>query len=211
MDFNVWLAFTITELALSFTPGPAVLLVSSQGLKYGVRASNFGAFGISTANLIYFTLSALGLSAIILEAKDLFDVIKIAGACYLIFLGIKGVYYSLVKTDSKQKSESVAITVKNSHTFLQAFVTQLSNPKAIIFFASLLPQFVNPHENIIFQMSIFALTTIGTETFILMGYGWLGAKGRDTVHQNPKIMKWVDRLAGTILIAIGVNLFLTKR
>jgi len=211
MDFNIWIAFTITELVLSFTPGPAVLLVSSQGLKYGVRGSNFGALGISTGNLIYFTVSALGLSALILQAKEVFDLLKIAGACYLIFLGGKGIYKSLRSSDDKAITLPAHGSVARLHTFSQALVTQLSNPKAIIFFASLLPQFVDPQGNIVFQMSIFALTTIGTETFILMGYGWLGAKGRQAVNQNPKVMRWIDRAAGTILIGIGINLFLIKR
>jgi homoserine/homoserine lactone efflux protein len=211
MDFNIWIAFTITELVLSFTPGPAVLLVTSQGMKFGARASYYGAVGISIANLIYFTVSAFGLSALILEAKNTFDIIKIVGACYLIFLGVKGIYQSIVKQSIEAQWSLTMNRVSSSHTFAQAIITQLSNPKAIIFFASLLPQFVDPHGNIILQMSIFALTTIGTETFILMGYGWLGAKGGQAVNQNPNFMKWIDRVAGTILIGIGINLFFIKR
>lgn len=211
MDLNIWLAFTITELALSFTPGPAVLLVSSQGLKYGARASYFGAVCISAANLIYFSLSAAGLSALILRARNIFEVIQIAGACYLLFLGVKGIYQSFKSKTGQAPALSNTEPVASSHTFMQAIVTQLSNPKAIIFFASLLPQFVNQHSNIVLQMSIFALTTVGTETFILTGYGWLGAKGRKAAQQNPNVMKGIDRIAGTILIGIGIHLFFMKK
>src|SRR6476661_3973002 len=94
MDLKIWFAYLATDILISLTPGPAVILVSTQGLKYGAKPSYFGSFGISSAELIYFILSAFGLSTVILNAGHLFEYIKIAGALYLLWLGAGMLYNS---------------------------------------------------------------------------------------------------------------------
>jgi homoserine/homoserine lactone efflux protein len=209
MDFNIWLAYVVTEFLLSVTPGPAVLLISSPGMKYGAKTSYFGSLGISTGNLVYFALSAFGLGALIVRASDIFEIIKFLGACYLVFIGLKMVYNTLKR--AQHAVDDTPVKPKRSgNAFFNAFVTQISNPKAIIFFVSLLPQFVNPQYNVFYQFSILALTTIVMETMILAFYGWLSAKGSTSLRNNPKIMKWIDRVGGGILVGIGINLFFLK-
>jgi threonine/homoserine/homoserine lactone efflux protein len=89
MTIKLLTIFAITEFFLSLTPGPAVLLVISQGMKNGFKSSIRGAIGILTGNAIYFGLSALGLGALLLASATLFQVIKWIGAAYLIFIGLK--------------------------------------------------------------------------------------------------------------------------
>src|SRR5688500_4861918 len=83
------LLFAATELLLSLTPGPAVLLVVSQGIRRGFRSSTRGAAGILTGNAIYFALSAAGLGALLIASKQVFDILQIIGAAYLALLGLK--------------------------------------------------------------------------------------------------------------------------
>lgn len=208
MELNVWLFYLLTDFLLSITPGPAVMLVSTQGFKYGVKPSYYGSFGISSGNLLYFILSALGLGTIILTAGNLFDYIKIGGAVYLICTGVLMYYKSFksrltvdIKIDSSQN---------NFKSFIQGFITQAANPKAIIFFVAFLPQFIDKDKNIAIQFTIMAMTTIIMETFILMFYGWIAANGKSKIGQNSKISKWQDRIAGSILIGLGVNLIFMK-
>ena len=144
MEFKIWFAYLVTDLLLSLTPGPAVILVTSQGLKYGARPSYFGSFGISSVELIYFILSAFGLGTLILNAGHLFEYIKIAGALYLLWLGGGLLYHSFKKV--AVISYSVEHTQDNIDSFIQGFVTQVANPNAIIFFVALLPQFVDPYR-----------------------------------------------------------------
>ncbi len=209
MDFEIWLAYLVTLLLVSIAPGPSVILIVSQGFRYGVETSNFGALGVSAANLLFFILSALGLSALLKEASDVFYFIKIAGAAYLVFIGLKMVLASLKKeSDSSIVQEVTAKTYKEA--FVNAFVTQISNPKAIIFFLALLPQFINPRHSMIYQFGIFAFTHIFIETLILMGYGWLGSTSATTLKDSKNTMKWVDRVGGAVLVLIGLNLFFMK-
>jgi homoserine/homoserine lactone efflux protein len=91
VSWEAWLLVTLTEAALCFTPGPAVLLVLSQGLARGTRASIFSNLGILAGNTFYFALSATGLGAVLLASSDLFSAVRWLGAAYLIWLGIAAV------------------------------------------------------------------------------------------------------------------------
>jgi homoserine/homoserine lactone efflux protein len=208
MDLNVWLLYLVTEFILTITPGPAVLLVTAHGMKFGSRSGCFGALGISTSNLIYFMLSALGLGAVIIAAGDLFFWIRMAGAIYLITTGTM-----MIKQSFQQKQVSV-MDIKayqsNRKSYLQGFITQIVNPKAIIFFVALLPQFVNPDGNIFIQFTILASTTIIMETFVLILFAWLASEGRKFLSQQCIIRNWQDKLAGSILVGLGINLLFVK-
>ena len=200
--------YLVAEFFLALTPGPAVMLVSAQGFKYGAKPSYFGACGISLGNLMYFVLSALGLGAIILAAGNLFFYIKLAGALYLICSGFLMVYGSF---KSKEEGQIQANQGQNNFkSFIQGFTTQVANPKAIVFFVALLPQFIDQTKNIAVQFSILALTTTIMETFILMGYGWVAANGKKFGEKNKNVSKWQDRIAGSVLVGLGVNLFFIK-
>ena len=209
MEFKIWFAYLVTDLLLSLTPGPAVILVTSQGLKHGARPSYFGSFGISSVELIYFILSAFGLGTLILNAGHLFEYIKIAGALYLLWLGGGLLYHSFKKV--AVIPHSVEHTQDNIDSFIQGFVTQVANPNAIIFFVALLPQFVDPSKSIVFQFIVYGLTTLIMDTLILMLYGWLGSRGKKLAGQNRTVKKWQERISGLVLIGICINLFFIKR
>jgi len=208
MELKVWIIYLLTEFLLSITPGPAVMLVSTQGFKYGAKPSYYGALGISSGNLIYFILSAFGLGALILAAGNLFLYIKIAGAVYLIGTGILMIYnsFKIGVTEVHQ----IEINQNIFRSFMQGFMTQVANPKAIIFFVALLPQFLDQTKNITVQFFILALTTIIVETIVLMTYGWIAANGKMIVGKAKSVAKWQDRVAGSILIGLGINLFFVK-
>jgi homoserine/homoserine lactone efflux protein len=208
MELKIWFFYFITELILSITPGPAVLLVSAQGFKYGAKSSYLGSLGISTGNLMYFVLTSFGLGALILTAGNLFLYIKYAGAIYLIISGLIMIYNSLYRIP-KVKS-NILVNQNNFKFYIQGFITQAANPKAIIFFVALIPQFLDNSKNVTIQFTIMALTTIIIESFVLMTYGWLAANGERKIRQNQLLTKWKDRIAGSILIGLGLNLIFTK-
>jgi homoserine/homoserine lactone efflux protein len=191
------LLFAATELLLSATPGPAVLLVISQGIRRGYRSSTRGAAGILTGNAIYFTLSAAGLGALLIASKRVFDILQIAGAAYLVLIGLK----MLIKpgrVDAQEIEDS-----GNAGSFVQGLLTQLSNPKAIVFFTALLPQFVDPAKPIAIQLLILGVISILVELPILLLYGYAADRGRARYGKHAPLF---ERLAGTCLIAAGAKL-----
>ncbi len=162
-------------------------------MKYGTRGSVYGACGISSGNLFYFIVSALGLGTLIATAGELFEYIKYAGALYLIIVGIL-----MIKHSFREQQEVIVQQedVQHWRLFTQAFITQISNPKAIIFFVALLPQFINPAGNIPLQFTILGLTTIVMETWILIFYGWLADKGKRLMKQKFEVRETTGQDCG---------------
>ncbi|HEV7715900.1 MAG TPA: LysE family translocator [Steroidobacteraceae bacterium] len=202
MTWTLWIAFFVTETALCFTPGPAVLLVLSQALTRGALRAIWSICGILAANTLYFVLSATGLGAILMASYDLFFVIKWAGAAYLVWLGVCA-FVGKSRVMSVEAGERAPIS--GSRLFLNGFILQMANPKALVFFTALLPQFINPDAAIIPQMTILALTSVVIEFFVQLFYAVLA--GRVThLATRPRFATITNRVAGTLLIGAGVGM-----
>jgi threonine/homoserine/homoserine lactone efflux protein len=189
------LLFAATELLLSMTPGPAVLLVVSQGMRRGFASSRRGAAGILTGNAVYFALSAAGLGALLIASKRVFDVLQIAGAAYLVLIGLKMAFLP-----SRRVDESSSL---REGSFLQGLVTQLANPKAIVFFTALLPQFVDSSQPMTRQFVILGVTSILVELPVLLLYGLAADRGRAVYGKHARL---IERLSGACLLAAGAKL-----
>ncbi|HEX8411160.1 MAG TPA: LysE family translocator [Thermoanaerobaculia bacterium] len=198
MPFAHLFLFAATELLLSLTPGPAVLLVVSQGMRRGAAVSRRGAAGILTGNAIYFALSAAGLGALLIASKRVFDVLQLAGAAYLVLLGVKMLLWPGREEVSLEVSEG-----RGTKAFMQGLLTQLANPKAIVFFTALLPQFVDPAKPVAMQFVILGVISIVVELPVLLLYGYAADHGRAIYGKHAPL---VERLAGACLVAAGAKL-----
>src|SRR5436853_49218 len=145
MTFETWFLFVVTEGVLSMTPGPAVLFVLSQAIRRGPAKSVWASLGILSANAMYFALSATSLGAIIVASYNLFFWIKWIGAAYLIYLGLQ-CFFS--KSSILSLPEAEARAVSGSRIWRDAFLLQSANPKALLFFTAILPQFIEPDYSI---------------------------------------------------------------
>jgi homoserine/homoserine lactone efflux protein len=187
MTFETWLLFLIMETALSLSPGPAVFYVVSQGIRAFPRAVP-ATLGILSANACYFALSATSLGALIAASARFFTIAKWTGAAYLIYLGIKSLRsaaasHSIALTGTSSPADRDALgggppgvdTRGNDRRqiYLGALSLQLSNPKALLFFLALLPQFIDTQRAVAPQMLILAATSMLPECCILLAYGWL--------------------------------------
>jgi homoserine/homoserine lactone efflux protein len=203
MTFKTWLLFLAMETALSLSPGPAVFYVVSQGVRGALRRTLPAAAGILTANGLYFALSATSLGAMIAASARFFTVAKWVGAVYLIYLGIKALR-------SAGSMHSVALGVEGAGNegdlrgvYLGALTLQLANPKALLFFLALLPQFIDPSVSVAPQMLILAATSMLPELCILTTYGWLAHRA---VHASTRfgvtgnMNRWLARIEGAGLL-----------
>jgi len=210
MSLRLLVLFALTELLLSLTPGPAVLLVISQGIRRGFSPSISSALGILTGNAIYFVLSAIGLGVLLNASAPLFEVIRWVGAAYLIITGLR----ILLSTFRQPKTDSDGNVAKEAVNRPQAFayglLTQLLNPKAIVFFTALLPQFVSTEANLPMQFGVLAVTSIAVEFLVLALYGYFADKSRVLIAKG-RYASWSDRIAGTCLIGVGFSLVLAPR
>jgi homoserine/homoserine lactone efflux protein len=207
MSWNVWTLFAVTETALCLSPGPAVLLVLSQGLARGTAASVWSNLGILAGNALYFAISATGLGALLLTSYEAFSLVRWAGAGYLIWLGV---------TTFRGRSSVLSVAPASApasrpgRMLLNGFILQAANPKALVFFTALLPQFIDPHADVAVQVGILAATSIVIEFFVLLGYGALA--GRLTpLATRPRFSTLANRVAGSLLVTAGVGLTALRR
>lgn len=206
MSLSTWIVFTITEIVLCLTPGPAVLFVVSQGLRYGGRKSLWANAGILAGNTAYFVLSAIGLTAIIATSQSLFTAIKYAGAAYLVILGILTI---LGRGAALGQQGGDPARVHGASLLGRGFILQAANPKALVFFTALLPQFVNPSGSVAMQMVILGVTSVVVEFFVLAAYG-IGAGRAAAAAANPRFARAANYASGGLLIAAGTGLALAR-
>ncbi len=205
--------FIFAELLLCFSPGPAVLLTISQSMRNGLSAGIWSMLGILAANSLYFILSAIGVGALIITSASLFSIVKYIGAAYLVYMGASMIWPLMkhFKNGSADEGELQSIDTKiggKGSAFSRGFIIQASNPKNLVFFVALLPQFVNPalagEISLTLQFSILAIISILIELGVLLVYIGLSIKLAKWV--KAKAMLWIDGAAGIFLIIIGIGL-----
>jgi homoserine/homoserine lactone efflux protein len=188
------LVFIGAELIFSLTPGPTVMLITAYGFKGGLRDALAAIAGTQTGNTLWYVICVTGLGALVTASPLLFHSIKLAGAAYLIWLGAVSLWKSW------RAGEDAAGPKLMGKPYLQATLTQLGNPKAILFFGALVPQFLDTHSALLPQYVIMFVVTFVGESIILTGYGWLAAAGgRVAAHAV-----WRERISGAVLLTLGV-------
>jgi homoserine/homoserine lactone efflux protein len=206
MTWEAWSVFTVTTAVLCLTPGPAVLFVVSQGLGRGTVPALRASLGIIAGNTLYFTLSATGVGAVLLASWDLFVTIKWLGAGYLLWLGVRTAFgHSTLGTVLPARTPDAA-----ARPFARAFLVQASNPKALVFFTALVPQFVDPAGSVALEVAILGATTVAIELPVLAAYGALAARSA-RLMSRPRFVAWTERAAGALLIAAGVRMARLRR
>ena len=195
------------EFVLCLTPGPAVLYVISSGLRAGARKSIASILGILAANAVYFAISATGVGALLVASYNLFFAVKWIGAAYLVYVGLMALFG---KSEIMPAEEGTPTTIGGWRLFRDGFILQASNPKAIVFFTALLPQFINPHGRVVTQVLILAITSAIIEFFVLLGYGSAAGRASALAHQ-PRYATWTNRVAGVLLIGAGAGLAALRR
>jgi homoserine/homoserine lactone efflux protein len=206
MDLSVWITYLITTIILSLSPGPGVFSSISSGLHHGFRLGLWNGVGMQVANMILVAIVSLGLGAILLASETLFTAIKWLGVIYLVYLGVV-TWRSEARRFEEDKDD-------NAHTarevFLRGFFVNLTNPKGIIFFAAILPQFIDIARPQMQQYLIFAGTTFAADLVIMMGYTALAAKVL-RVMRDERHLRWVNRGLGGAFVAAGLALASFRR
>jgi threonine/homoserine/homoserine lactone efflux protein len=201
VSLEVWALFVLTESLLCLTPGPAVLLVVAQALTRGAAASGWATLGILTGNALYFALSATGLGAVLLASYELFSIVRWLGAAYLIWLGLRAL---VGRRTARSLAPGATGTAGRRRTFVNGFVLQTANPKALLFFVALLPQFIEPTGPVAVQVLVLAVTSVTIELAVLLAYG-VAAGRLHALAVNPRFARLADGVAGTMLVTAGVG------
>jgi homoserine/homoserine lactone efflux protein len=202
VTFKTWLLFFAMEGALSLSPGPAVFYVVSQSTRGDLRRTLAATAGILSANGLYFIMSATSLGAILAASARFFAVAKWVGAAYLVYLGIRALR-SAGMSRSVNLEPVAASNLSLRRVFIGALTLQLANPKALLFFLALLPQFIDLSADVVPQMLILTATSMIPEFFILLGYGWLAnraVRASARFGVSGRMNRWLGWIEGAGLL-----------
>ncbi len=211
MEFDSWLLFSSIALMATLTPGPAILLVSSHSVSFGIRPSVATMFGNISGLFVMALLSVMGLSAIILHSAPIFTTVKLIGAAYLIYLGIKlwrnGMLAEPIPAAVEQRAQQAPKTLK---LYTQGLLVALSNPKAIAFCTALFPQFIQQNEPMLQQFSILIVTFMFLSFSCLFGYAMV-ADGGKKYSARVGFPKVFGKIFGAAFIGSGILLATASR
>lgn len=201
------IVFMAAAVALNVTPGPSILYVMSRSVGQGRTAGLVSALGLGTGSLIHAGAAALGLSVILAYSPLAYTVVKYLGAGYLVSLGVR-----ILIVRDRQLSTAVLAHVSLTRVFWQGVVTELLNPKIVLFFMSFLPQFVDPARGSVAGQTLFlGLLFHVTGVPINMLVAVVGGAIASWLSQNPVFARVRNGLAGAVLIGLGVRLALSER
>ncbi len=202
-NFSLFLSITFI---VSASPGPVMLSCMTNGGRLGLRKAFVGMLGASAGNLCLVVLSALGLGLIISQNDILFNVIKWGGAAYLVFLGVQ-----IMRTPIalEQKSSTASLDTTKS-LWWSSFFISVSNPKGLIYFGALFPQFIAYHQPLAAQFLILTLTFLVTDLIWMFIYALAGNSIMRWL-KTPKHQTWFNALSGLVLIAAGIFMALSGK
>jgi len=209
MTLHFIFLYSMTVFIASILPGPSMLLALTHGMQYGARKTIASALGNVTVTLIQASISIAGLGTILVASESIFNLIKWAGAIYLIYIGL-----SLFFSSNLLISQHDADQPEKLHTlrkmFLQAALVTAGNPKAILFFTAIFPQFIDPDSAYLFQSCIL----LGLGSAIAFGCFMIYAiSGQNVVSLFSKasIGKYLKRIIGSTFIGAGIGLAVSNK
>jgi homoserine/homoserine lactone efflux protein len=205
MSVDLWLGFLLAAIVISLTPGPGAVTSMSAGLQHGYWVALRAILGLQAALLIQLVIVAGGLGVLLATSALVFDLVKIAGAAYLIWLGIQK-----WRTPISAVGETGVAPVAPSGLFLQGLLVNLSNPKAILFIAALVPQFVDPGSPQWPQFLLIGLTMCAVDMVVMSGYALLVWRLRRWLR-DARALRMQNRLFGGFFITAGLVLGASSR
>lgn len=197
-------AFVAVSVVVICTPGPDTALIIRNTLSGGRRGGIVTAIGIISGIAIWTLAASAGVAALLSASEPVFRALQIAGAAYLVYLGLQTIVSALSKRPDRELRSAGAPMLRPKRTFRQGLLSNLGNPKIAVFFVSLLPQFVSDGSE-----SFLALAVLGI-AFSLMGLAWLTlyavVVARAGQFLRGRVRRAIDAVTGTILVAFGIRL-----
>ncbi len=201
--------FLLAGILLNLTPGNDTIFILSRSIAQGKQAGIMSVLGIATGSLIHTTLAALGLSIIIAKSIVVFNIIKYAGAAYLIYIGYK------MLTDRSQLNMNAELSNKKTKLikiYLDAVITNVLNPKVALFFIAFLPQFIDPaYKNTVLPFMILGISFTITGTVWCLTLAGFASFISDKLKQNKKLSSYINKTCGVVLIGLGIKMAFTGR
>ncbi len=208
MSLQTWWLFVVMTFVVSATPGPNMLLVLSHSARFGLRSATATMLGCMVSLLAMMSISAAGLGALLKLFPAVFDALRLTGAAYLAYLGVKS-WCATVPDHPEGAPKVTEPLVKLAALFRQGMLVAASNPKAILFAVAFLPQFINPEASQLPQFGILLATFAVIEMSWYFVYAASG-KRLSVYLQRAKVMRAFNRVTGTAFIGFAALMATVK-
>jgi threonine/homoserine/homoserine lactone efflux protein len=195
--------YVVASLALILTPGQDMLYVMSRALAQGRLAGLYSAVGVIIGILVHTCLAALGVGAILAASEGLFLALKLLGAAYLVYLGVK----LLLTREAALATQGGGQRFSPASLVWQGILSNVSNPKIVVFFFAFLPQFVDPksaHPTL--DLVLLGVLYAAMGLVVKVGVGLAAGSLSERILRKPRMMVWINRVSGTILVGLGLRL-----
>lgn len=206
MDFSVLMAFVVAAVVISVVPGPDMMFIVANGLARGRRAGVVAALGMSTGLAVHTVAAALGLGTLLQAAPAVLDVVRIAGAVFLVYLAVSTLRSSAKAQEHPADPHAGERSLRR--TYVMAVLTNLANPKVVLFFLAFFPQFLVTEGGLPAWAQFLVLGAV----FIAVGLAVDGTVGLTTgalaalLLRRPSVRRWLDRVSAAIFGALAVRL-----
>jgi threonine/homoserine/homoserine lactone efflux protein len=204
-DFQTFSLFLAAALLVAVTPGPGIFYVAARTLAGGRAEGIASSFGTGVGGLVHVIAGAVGVSALVMASAEAFNLLKIVGALYLIWLGIKTWRQAPI-------TGSIGVhTTGARQAFREGILVEAMNPKTAAFFLAFIPQFLDPAASVAQQFIVLGLlsVTLNTAVDVVVAYG--AAKARDGLTQRPDFITKLRQASATMIGALGVGLLFARR
>lgn len=205
MTFEWWLTYLLTTTILSLSPGSGAVNTMSTGISHGYKKTQIAIAGLQTGLAAHIILVGIGLGALFSHSVMAFQILKWAGAAYLIWLGIQQ-----WRAHGAIDLNAVAKATSRGKLYKRALLVNLTNPKSVVFLAALFPQFILPHQPLVLQYLALGVTTIVVDILVMQGYAVLATRISRWI-KGPRQMLLLNRIFGSVFIAIGIVLATARR
>lgn len=200
--------YVAASLALIVTPGQDMIYVITRSLAQGPLAGVCSAAGVCCGILVHTAVAALGIGALLHASEALFLALKLAGAAYLVYLGAR----LLLQRESVAMQSGQARRLPALQLFWQGVLSNVGNPKVALFFLAFLPQFVSPADphptaQLVFLGVLYAVMALPVKSAVGLAAGSLSER----VLRSPSALAWMNRVSGTVLVALGLRLAASER
>ena len=208
MDWHTWWTFFMACWVISLSPGSGAVLSMSHGLNYGVRRASATVWGLQLGVLLILLIAGGGVGTLLIASEWAFSVVKVLGACYLIYIGWCQWRGGGGGLDIAHAQGAVVLPWRQR--VLGGFLTNATNPKGIIFMVAVLPQFLNEQKPLWQQLLVMALTCLCVDSLVMHGYA-AGASVLRRWMRSARAMQMQNRVFGGLLMLVGMGLFFVQR
>ncbi|MBF0815358.1 LysE family transporter [Microbacterium paludicola] len=204
MTLSLWLALVGAGALISLTPGAGAVNTMSNAIASGWRRSLWGILGQQVALVVHIVIVAAGVGVLVASSPILFEVIRYAGAAYLIYLGVR--QFLARPQDATEDGSAILVRESAWSMFRRGLLVNLTNPKAIVFFLAFVPQFIRPDQPLIPQYTVLSATVVAIDIAVMWFVFAIAARGLARLTRTPSGQKILGRIFGSLFVGVGVLL-----